>query len=209
MTVLGAGVFANIVFALIFYGLYVAFFFSSFAASGYIYNSYTMGIIPAGNITGFSNMTNGVIKVTTSNGNYYLSGKLVSQINKSDMKYLLAYTDAPAVIAQMKGAIVQADNVKITGADKLREFLNSKEPGESVKFITETGNSVNEYNITLGHRPDNLSRAYLGVVSGVPQRHGFIQNILGEFMSFKNNSTLYKPTWGDGVVTFIYNFYGG
>ncbi len=40
MTVLGAGVFANVLVALLFYFLYVGFFFTSFAASGYIFNSY-------------------------------------------------------------------------------------------------------------------------------------------------------------------------
>ncbi|MCF1193595.1 hypothetical protein LRR18_18570, partial [Mangrovimonas sp. AS39] len=53
MTVLGAGVFANAIFALIFYGLYVGFFFSSFTASGYIFNSYGIAAIPTGQITGY------------------------------------------------------------------------------------------------------------------------------------------------------------
>jgi len=45
MTILGAGVFANLVTALVFYGLYVAFFFSSFTASGYVFSTYGVAAI--------------------------------------------------------------------------------------------------------------------------------------------------------------------
>lgn len=205
MTVLGAGVFANIVFALIFYLLYVAFFFSSFAASGYVFNSYATEVVPLGNITGFSNETAGMIKVTTADGNYYLDVGLASQLNQSNMEYLLAYAEAPAVLAQMHGAIIQADDVRITGQDKLREFLENKHPGEAVKFTTEDNEGIKEHDVILGERPDDSAKAYLGVGHVTAKRSGFIQNLLVKFMSFKEDSTLYKPTWDGEFVYFIYH----
>ena len=206
MTVLGAGVFANIIFALIFYGLYVAFFFSSFAASGYIYNTYPMAIVHTTDITGLSNMTNGLVKIKTADGNYYIPEKLASQINRSNLEYLQVYQDAPAVAAKMRGAIIQANDVKITGEDKLREFLNNKEPGQIVNFTTRIGDTTKNYSIKLGSRPDNSSKAYLGVGRKYERARGVIQNILMSFMSFKKVSTLYEPTWNSGVVYFIYYF---
>lgn len=205
MTVLGAGVFANLLFALIFYGLYVAFFFSSFAASGYIFNSYGVGVVPLENITGFSNETSGLIKITTMAGNYYLDEALTFQLNQSNGKYLIAYAEAPAVLARMHGAIILADDVKITGQEKLREFLENKDPGEAVKFITEDNEGIKEYYIILGEHPEDSSRAYLGVGHSTANPRGVIQNILGKFMSFKDSSTLYKPTWDGNFVYFIYH----
>lgn len=206
MTVLGAGVFANVVFALIFYGLYVAFFFSSFAASGYIFNSYGVAAVPLGDITGF-NESGDLVKVMTTNGTYYLDEGLAVQLNASNGEYLVAYPEAPAVLSGMHGAIIQADDVKITGQDKLREFLENKHPGERVLFMTEDNEGVKEYNIALGEHPDDSSKAYLGVGHNVAQRRGVIQNLLGKFMDFKEASTLYKPTWDGEFVYFIYHLF--
>lgn len=204
MTVLGAGVFANVVFGLLFYGLYVAFFFSSFAASGYVFNTYGIAAVPLEDITGF-NESGDMIKVMTENGTYYLDDGLAVQLNASNGEYLVAYPEAPAVLSGMKGAIIQADDVKITGQDKLREFLENKHPGERVIFMTEDVDGVKEYNIALGEHPDDSSKAYLGVGHNVAQRRGVIGKSLGWFMSFKETSTLYKPTWDGEFVYFIYH----
>ncbi len=205
MTVLGAGVFANLLFALIFYGLYVAFFFSSFAASGYIFNSYGVGVVPLENITEFSNDSEVLIKITTDSGNYYLDERLAVQLTQNNGQYLIAYSEAPAVLAGMRGAIIQADDVKIDGQDKLREFLENKDPGESVKFITEDNEGIKEYDIVLGEHPEDSSRAYLGVGHSASSPRGIIQGVLVKFMSFKDSSTLYKPTWDGNFVYFIYH----
>ncbi len=205
MTVLGAGVFANLLFALIFYGLYVAFFFSSFAASGYVFNSYGVGVVPLENITGFSNDSEVLVKITTDSGNYYLDEVLAVQLTQNNGQYLIAYPEAPAILAGMRGAIIQADDVKIDGQDKLREFLENKDPGESVKFITEDNEGVKEYDIVLGEHPEDSSRAYLGVGHSASSPKGIIQGVLVKFMSFKDSSTLYKPTWDGNFVYFIYH----
>ena len=204
MTVLAAGVFANIVFALIFYGLYVGFFFSSFAASGYIFNTYGVSAVPLENITGF-NESGDLLKVMTANGTYYLDEGLAIQLNQSNGEYLIAYPEAPAVLAGMKGAIIQADDVKITGQDKLREFLENKHPGDRVIFMTEDIEGVKEYNILLSEHPEYSSRAYLGVGHSENEPRGIIQKTLAKFMSFKDSSTLYKPTWDGEFVYFVYH----
>lgn len=204
MTILSAGVFANVIMALIFYGLYVGFFFSSFTASGYIFNSYGVATVPLENITGFESHNN-LTKVSTTNGTYYLDDGLAIQLNNSNGEYLVAYPEAPAVLAQMRGAIIQANNVKITGQDSLRQFLKNKNPGDAVIFTTEDVDGIKEYDITLGSHPQNSSKAYLGVGHNVASRRGVIQKILGGFMNFKESSTLYRPTWDGEFVYFIYH----
>jgi len=207
MVVLAAGVFANVIFALIFYGIYVGFFFSSFTASGYIFNMYGVSAVPLENITGF-NSTDALIKVDTLNGTYYLDEGLAIQLNNSNGEFLVAYHEAPAILAGMRGAITQADDVKITDQDKLREFLQNKEPGDRVVFKTEDVEGVKEYNIMLGTNPNkSISYGYLGVGHNVGQPRGVIQNSLKWFMSFKDQTTLYKPTWDGEFVYFLYHLF--
>jgi membrane-associated protease RseP (regulator of RpoE activity) len=207
MTVLGAGVFANIVFALIFYGLYVAFFFSSFAASGYIFNSYGVAALPVSDISGVSRLGNLTV-ILTANGTYYLDDGLAIQLTQNVSDYLIVYPEAPAVLSGMRGAIIQADDVKITGQDKLREFLENKHPGEAVTFVTEDIDGIKEYDVVLGEHPnENISYGYLGVGHNSASPRGVIQRSLVWFMSFKDSSTLYKPTWDGEFVYFIYHLF--
>lgn len=204
MAVLGAGVFANTIIALMFYGLYVAFFFSSFAASGYIFNSYGVAAVPLENITGFEDYNN-LTKITTSTGNYYLDDGLGIQLNNSNGEFIIAYPEAPAVLAQMRGVIIQADDIAILGEESLRMFLENKNPGDEAIFTTEDIDGIKEYKITLGEHPQDSSKAYLGVGHNVIGRRGVIQKTLGKFMDFKKSSTLYKTTWDGEFVYFIYH----
>jgi membrane-associated protease RseP (regulator of RpoE activity) len=206
MTILGAGVFANVVFALIFYGLYVAFFFSSFSAAGYIFNTYGVSAVPLNNISGFEESGN-LTKVLTANGTYYLDDGLAIQLMENNGEYIIAYPEAPAVLSGMRGAIIQANDIKITGQDTLREFLENKNPGDDVKFVTEDVDGIKEYDIILGEHPSDSTKAYLGVGHSVTQRRGVIQGILGKFRDFKESSTLYKPSWDGEFVYFIYHLF--
>lgn len=204
MTVLGAGVFANLLFALIFYGFYVLFFLTSFTASGYIFNTYGVSAVPFGEITGFQEQGD-LTKILTNNGTYYLDENLAIQLSQNTSDFLVAYPESPAVLAKIRGAIIQADDVKITGQDKLREFLENKNPGDNVTFITEDIEGKHNYEITLGEHPDQIDIAYLGVGNTISSPAGFIQKLLYNFMSFKNPSTYYLPTWDGEMVYFIYH----
>jgi membrane-associated protease RseP (regulator of RpoE activity) len=205
MTVLGAGVFANILMALLFYLFYVGFFFVSFTASGYIFNSYGVASIPSANVTGYEEV-DGLTKVLTNNETYYLDEGLALQLEGEMPEYLIAYAEAPAVLAGMKGAIIQADDVKILKFDDLRWFLENKNPGDVVRFVTEDVDGVEEYDIMLGNHPDDSSKAYLGVGHSEASPRGFVQKILAKFMEFKKPSTFYKATWNKDAANFIFDF---
>ena len=206
MSVLGAGVFANLVFALIFYGLYVAFFFSSFTASGSIIAGYAGETIPFVNITGMENQGE-FTKILASNGKeYYRASAELEQINLSLLEGLGAYYDAPAIKVRMKGAIVQMNDAKIRNVEDLIVFMQNTAPGDEILVITESEEGTEEYNIILGEHPDGKSVGFLGVAPpGELSPHGIVQNSLAFFMSFKNNSTYYKPSWDGNFVYFIYH----
>ncbi len=205
MTVLAAGVFANTLFALIFYGLYVLFFFTSFTASGYIFTSYGMAQVPFENVTGYEEAGD-LTKVLVGDQTFYLDENLAQQLEIENIERLIVYPESPAVIAQMRGAIILGDNVKINNQEGLREFLQTKNPGDMVNFKTETSEGFNEYQVKLAEHPTIEGKAYLGVGHSDPQPRGAIQKFLRKFMSFRENSTYYKPTWDGDLVYFTYHF---
>jgi hypothetical protein len=166
-----------------------------------------MTTVPLMNITGFENRSDGLIQVSTTSGNYYLDEGLSTQLVESNGDYLIAYVEAPAVLAQMRGVIIRADDIAILNQDTLREFLENKNPGDKVFFITEDNEGINEYEIILGNHPDNFSKAYLGVGHNVAEPKGFVQKTLAKFMGFKDSSTFYKPTWDGEFVYFIYHLF--
>jgi membrane-associated protease RseP (regulator of RpoE activity) len=207
MTILAAGVFANALFALIFWLLYVGFFFSSFTSSGYIFTSYGITSIPLEDITGFEEMENNFTKVMTSNGTYYIDEGLSVQRDMVGLAQMIVYPEAPAILSRMKGAIIRADEIKIKRHEDLTQFLQNKNPGDVVTFVTEIDTGVTEeYSLTLGTHPDGSGRAYLGVGHNTPNPKGLVQNFLYTFAKFKDPSTFYKPSWDGDFVWFIYHF---
>ena len=221
MTVLGAGVFANVLVALLFYVLYVLFFFSSFAASGYVFNTYGAHEIPLGLIDtigedlGPMNVLLGGQSAIMNLSEVKIEGK--SYLMSTDVKNFLLkgvnvenhttiiLEKSPAVLAGMKGAIIQADDVKILNHATLGLFLQNKNPGDIVRFVTEDDTGVEEYDVMLGEYPNDPSRAYLGIGHNEANPRGFIQGFLSKFMSFKESSTYYTPTWDGNFVYFIYH----
>jgi len=205
MTILGAGVFANLLFALIFYLLYVLFFFTSFTATGYVFNTYGVSAVPIDTITGFEEYGN-LTKVTTNTSDYYLDANLATQLDQDLQEYLLAYPESPAALLQIRGAIIRMDNTKILNEDDLRAFLEDKEPGDRVSLttITEEGEEQT-YSFELSKHPLDETKPYLGVGNNRGEARGVIQKLLVGFMSFKDPTTQYTPSWDGDFVYFIYH----
>ena len=210
MSVLGAGVFANVVFALIFYALYVAFFFVSFSASGSMIGGYAGDNIPFVNITGMEGQGNFTKIMTTAGIDFYRLTVELELINLSFLEseggMLGAYYDAPAMRVKMDGAIVQMNDVKIRNSEDLIAFMQSTEPGDEVNVITESENGREEVNVILSNHPDRDDIGFLGVAPrGELRPKGIVQSSLAFFMSFKDRSTYYAPTWDGEFVYFFYH----
>jgi membrane-associated protease RseP (regulator of RpoE activity) len=222
MTVLGAGVFANVLMALLFYLLYVLFFFSSFSASGYAFNSYAyVSDVPIGSIDLVGNVSSEFsvvyadsvltrnFTVVGYNGRDYLmsSSAIEAMGNYSD---LVGYSTtlfelSPAVRSGLMGAIVEADGVAVLGEDVLREFMESSEPGDVVHFVTKDGDGESmEYDVVLGEHPVYEGRGYLGVAYVEGSSGGFVNKFLDWMMSFKDDDTYYEPKWDGEFVYFVY-----
>ena len=111
MAVLAAGVFANVLFAALFYLLYIGMFYLTFTASGFTFNSYALNTVNITDVTDTYELGNYTV-LETGEGLYYMDEGLVSQLDPSyelGRDYYIVYEDSPAFNAQLKGVIVGID----------------------------------------------------------------------------------------------------
>ncbi len=223
MVILGAGVFANILFALIFFILLVGFFSLSFVPAGYVFNSYAVSEIPIQDISGFGNMENlsvilngqdlgnlSLTKIMVNEKNYFMVSELRDKIESGVLgaeSYALVFEDAPAINAGLRGVIKQIDDVKIADQESLRVFLENKNPGDKVLIKSLVENEEKDYELILQEHPFRKGVAYLGVASLDSEGNSLFRKIILKFISFKEPSTYYEPKYDGGVVYFIYNLF--
>lgn len=224
MAVLGAGVFANLVFALLFYLVYVLFFFLAFSPAGYMFNSYSAGLYPANSISsvgddigsknvligGFSRELN-LTEVVVGNKTYYMDSsfrQIVLSENMSENSIYL-FDKAPAIDNEIKGAITMANDVRIKNGDDLRNFMQRTHPGEVVNFTTIVDGEETFYLVELSSHPNpDADYGYIGVGSFEGSTNGFVGRILSSFMSFKDPSVYYSSNFDEGIANFfLYMFW--
>lgn len=211
MTILAAGVFANMVFALIFFLLLVGFFYSAYEPAGYKFNDYAYEVVPLSNITLIGNQTeNNLTNVYVGNYSYLYSGNasyLQKAMNSAEKQAVVLYFDAPAIKNSLKGAIVQIDSVEIKNRESLSEFLQGKNPGDNITVKTSFNNSITETKLTLVGNPINTSKPFLGVVSQHPAAgRGIFGKLLSYMTNFRDSSTYYVEKRAPITTIYIYNF---
>jgi len=207
MSVMSAGVFANLLFALIFFGLLVGFFLISFQPSGYIFNMYSAVAVPTKNISGFGNLSSNLTEIYAGNQTYYMDSYLKTQLNQN-LTSIIVYDNSPALKSELKGVIVEVNGQKITNQKDLEKFLVGKKPGENISITTlQTNNNNTEktYNITLAKHPQNSSQGYIGITFLQAKSNGIISGFMNIVSSFKDSSVYYSQKWDGDFPIFIYN----
>ncbi|MBS3074417.1 site-2 protease family protein [Candidatus Pacearchaeota archaeon] len=198
MAILGAGVFANTIIALIFFILLLASFKILFAPSGAIFASYSYGIVNISDVTNITNVSGSLLQLQTQNQNFLIdSDSLKLQLEKSeDTGFIVAYLDAPAIRNNISGAITEVNGNEIKDLDGFIMGIEKYSPGNAVIIKTTKG----EYNINLGEHPENSSRAFLGVGFRNSRES---QKFYTKIFFFKNPNVYYKPLTSFSV--FIYD----
>lgn len=209
LSILSAGSFSNFTFAIIFLLLMQLFFVGCYEKAGivgYMYAFEKINVTDIGGIGNYSleeflnlsdeelqNIT-GVLPVRVNNKTYYFRSELYSLFElakegKTDVVVL--YQDAPAVKANLLGALQKINNNNINNIGDISEILGSYEPGETVRVQT----SENNYSITLEQHPENSSKAYLGIgFPQVPKTTLFWSTISSPFFSpYSYASPKYNP----------------
>ncbi len=212
MAILGAGVFANLIFAIIFFVGLIVFFNLSYAPSGYIFSGYVQTTINSSEIVGFENFSENLVRINTTDNKYYIPISLYSLILQNESllenSSLIVYADHPAIRNELKGAIIALDDEKISDAITFQEKISSKIPGQEVQIKTNYLGEIKEYGFVLDEHPLNSSVGFLGI-SG--KRIVYSRNILGKFVGliqYKDSSIFYQARYNSDVADYFrYLFY--
>lgn len=206
---IAAGSFSNLLLTFIFGIIMWLFFVSFFSASGVIFNTYSYNIlnsseIVVGNETKFINFDGGLnlTKVNYGSKIYYLNNEQIKNLDSFD--YVIAYENSPALNSDISGIIISIDDKEIKQNKDLQKALEMKRPNETVKIKTFFNNSELEYKVVLSSRPDNKSKAYLGVAF-LKSGNSFFGKIRERLSFFKDANTYYKPNFSSDFILFIYN----
>lgn len=208
MVVLAAGVFANILFSLIFFFILVLFFSASYSPQGYIFDNYAYGPVQTSEISSYAAINENLTQVMAYNQSYFYLGNvssLLKTLNNSNVSGMLLYADSPAMRAQIKGIIIEMNGIRIKNRADLSFYLQSVKPGDNITMKTNYNGTVQEYNITLAKNPYDDEKAFLGVMNNQPAPRGIFGKFVALFTNFKDNTTHYVANYDAGLASYIYN----
>ena len=209
---LSAGSFANVLVTFIFLIIMWLFFISAFAPAGAIFNTYTFARVNVSdigwiddlsfvmNLDGKFNLT----EIEAGDVKYFVNDDNLERLKNSSTEYIYAFEDAPALNAGLAGVITEFDGVEIKNNEDLSSALSEKKPGDNVKIKTLFNDSTREYEIQLASRPDDESRAYLGIAVIRTDFSSVMGRIRTRIAFFRDPNTYYEPKLGDFTI-FIYN----
>ena len=217
MAVLAAGTFANIVTAILFFGIIWIFFTLAFVPAGAEFNTYSYSAIAIPSILSVNNVSlesptyekvlalidvENLSTIKTLEGEYLVDKDgLESQENSED--YLILYDNSPAIRNGISGAVTKIDENSITDWDSFGEIILNYSPGDNVTITTLEDGKITNYEITLGQNPKDPEKAWIGVGYIEQKRSGLVGKAVNTLSSFKKSYVHYESKFESGL--FVYN----
>lgn len=215
MVVLSAGTFANLLTAILFFGILWIFFTLAFTASGVEFNNYPQTIVEVSAITMINGIQinnpdydkvlslmdeEGLNKIKTDNNYVITKGDLEARSNNKEI--IPVYYDAPAINNNLERKILKINDVEIQSIDSLRSELSKYSPGDKIT-LTVLGIDDGPYNrdIVLGENPKENSLPWLGI-EFAEQRRSSVMGKIYSMLNFKEDHVYYHPNFN--ISLFIY-----
>ena len=217
LAILSAGTFANVLTAILFFGVLWVFFTSAFAPAGIIFDTYPYASIGVSSITSVNGMLvdnptyDKILELMDENklnkikaGKDFVTTKKFFEQQKN-INPVVVYYDAPAINANLERIILKIDGKKTTDFNSLEKEIVKHSPGEKVTLtlINDDGENYDR-DITLAEHPEDKNKAWLGIGFTQQQTSGVLGKIYLALSSFKKSGVYYEPKF-DGISVFIYN----
>ncbi|MFH1801316.1 MAG: site-2 protease family protein [archaeon] len=217
MSVLSAGVFANLLTAILFLIALVLFFSLTFSSGGVMFTTYSYSIVNISDIysvNGISidepdyekillNTEEGVLNNISSKERNYLITREDLGKQKSDYGILVLYDDAPAIRENISNLISEINGVEIKSLKELENEISKYSPGDSIKIKSKKEDFSREYEIILEENPHN-NKPWIGIGFESIDSSGILGKIRWLISYFKNPYVYYKPDFK--ISLFVYDF---
>lgn len=217
LSILSAGTFANVLTAILFFGILWAFFTAAFVPSGIVFDTYPYAFIGISSIT----MINGIavdnptynqslnlmdpdgFNKIAADGNFLI--KKSSFESQSGKENFLVYYDSPAINADIESIITKVNGESVTSLEKMSEEISKHSPNEKItlSLINSEGGEYDR-DLILGEHPEDKTKPWLGIGFSKRETTGVMGKIASFLSSFKKTNVYYTPKF-DGVSVFIYN----
>lgn len=209
MSILSAGVFANVIATIIFFVFIVLFFSVSFAPAGVVFDDYLYSVVEVNSITNVNGVP--LENPEISEVLEYLidgemnqirteKGKFVAVKGLVDNDNIALYNDLPAINAGLNGAISFIGGEKVSNVEGLSSVMEKYSPGETVKIVAVSDEVAKEYVLELG---ENKGRAVLGIGFFERKSSGILGKVYGVISRFKDPNIYYASNFSFAV--FIYD----
>ncbi|MFH1803251.1 MAG: site-2 protease family protein [archaeon] len=203
MVILAAGTFANVIMALLFSIVMALFFTSVFVPAGVKFNNYGLAEVNVADLGFMGNSSiDGFVELQSDGETYFLENAYWDLTMENDLEKIVVYEDTPAFRSQMRGAITQIDDVKVTNIEDLRYSLDQHNPGDEVTVRTavlEAGKGTvaenREYTFNLTENSEG--GAALGIVFMSNDNGGLFGLFYKVFSEIKDPFTHYESKIGD------------
>ena len=217
MSILSAGVFANIIASIVFLLFWIGIFYATFIPSGAMFNTYfvnnvsidsinAIGGIPVNNLNNQeiiklieeNNLTSDLIledgnvsviftKIIADEKNYFIPSDDLKKQLQNKQDSIFLYEDLPAINAGLKGTIKEIDGNEIIYYNEVGEILKNYNIGDEMNIKTEFEGNLLSYNIILEESPINPEKPMIGI-GNIDTR----ENIADKLAFFKDPFTEYK-----------------
>jgi len=207
MSILSAGVFANLLTAILFYIILFWFFTWTFTAMGVAFNTYSYTGVGIQNITSVNGVEltdhsyEGILDLLNetgfnkieANGRSYVATKEILSEQEEIQGIVILYDDAPAINSDLGNIISEINGEEIDSIEKLEIEIKRYSPGDVAKIKTISDEGEIESEITLGENPEKPGLPWLGIGFYDQSRTGFRGAILSLFPSYAKPHIYYQP----------------
>ena len=215
MSILSAGVFANVIIAVLFYFILFGFFSMTFSPIGVQFNTYSYSIVNIDELTAINGIAVSSYEEVLTNANENSLNNITAKKNyvvmKSDLEKqkenqesVLIYDDAPAVNHNLSNIILEIEGTKINSLEKLRGELQRYTSGEKVLIKTSDGKTISEKEIILGENPEDKNLPWLGIGFYENNRGRISQIVTKIFPPYQEPNVYYEPK--NSTALFIKDF---
>jgi hypothetical protein len=211
LSILGAGVFANILTAILFFFILWLFFSLTYVPMGALFNTYSFDKVNVEELDDFKILEGrlavdglNTTQIELDGKSYYIWDGHLEELGGYEEGSVNLYHDYDAIRQGLRGAITEIEGIEIKSQESISLALENREVGEIIEVKTLYENEVLEYEIELSGDYNDPDRAVIGIGVLEPDTRGIRGFFYKALNSFRDPTVEYAPKDGSQLIEFVY-----